>query len=655
MKNILSPEVKTYFIHALKGIGIGANDEQNKFHEFSEQEICTYLDGEEVTPLDIFNKIKEAATQQLEKDKQGDQRLQKTTSFSHKTVSNAFADNEFTDQGCPNLQKEEYEQYLHNLCDFKNEENSSIVAQTMIKTLKAGLIDQKALKSDKNLRQEAENFWNILSDSQYENWKEQQTDPVNQELTKEEFYNELPYNNLLTKTNQVFGNPDLAKNFLNSKFNPEAQNFLKVDDKLLKLAEQNCLARGVEKAEVRKNLTVQDVLLAVSKDQNVEQVITYFQTRSQEQDKMGKDKTDKVTTDNKIGNLMGKKGRKMIDRAAVTFNKGKGKKKGKTIWRGYKEIYDKILSFMGNIYSNVMTMSFVENIMKREGLLITDAENTTANYEVSKANDKPWEIVENTPTEFQEKQGTDAEAEKESVAKKFYDKTKSRILADKMRMYKLQTALENADLRDEKVQEFQDQVKYLQERIATGEQVLSNEIPDSNSDLFQDASFFNKLEAKILNAKQYEDNANVKKLIDADKGRTANQEMNDALRNFGFVATRGKMTPSRLQAKRLMAQELLGVGGLVEANEISIQDLDQLTDRFIDNHLEGLKKQVTKTEVDPATGARKPSMTVAQASNSIKDFVKNDLMKNALKEKYDQFMVTKNREQIIQESTRELG
>jgi len=682
MKNFqLSPKVKAYFVNALKGIGIGESSVTENFREFSSQEIADFIDNENTTVNDIFNKISMATTCKLAKDISGDRRLEKFTGFNRFTVVNAISTNQFDAAGYPSLKKEDYISYVDDLCDYRNAGYHYISTQAVIKTLMAGINDQKILKdkdkgAEKEWQAEAMSLWNSIADCKYENWKTQQQDPQNPAMNKEQYYNSFLYKNLKLKTIRMFGNnQQLANEFLNMKFDSKSRNFLKANHKLMAQAEKKCIARG---ADPKENLLMQDVLLALTEDHQIEQVITFFQSRSQEQKILEKQDKKEVTRENKIGNLMGDKGRKMMKKAAVSFDKEKGGKKGKAIWRGYKELYEKISSFLGQIYGNVMTMSFVENIMKREGRTIPTDEVAKIDTNLNQK-ERPWEIETDTPAQFKEEQGENVE--KNSLAKKFYEKTKARLLADKMKIGNISISINNPATSAEKLPVLNAQYKYLQGRIQTAEKVIAeiSALPKDDP-LLQNQRYFNQLENQILNERYLDgliksedevveetiediaedetqevkqepqsDKKNasyeaVKELIDSEEGKTANNSMSEALCQFQYVAKSGVTSLAEREAVRSMAREMFGLSSV----EIPNIEVDAMVDKFIGQKLDTLQTQLR-------TNSQEGHINVRQAFTEIKNFVQDELKENVFSEQYTKYLITENRNTIIEDMGNELN
>ena len=267
--NLLSPKVKEYFVHALKGIGIRNFDQaKGQTYEMTETEIGTFLDG--ATPLDIFEKISSATVHQLQNDAQGDRRLQSCSAFKRQAVSNALAGNDFKSQGIPDLQKEDADSYINEICDFNNECYQEFSAKVIIETLKAGISEQKIFAGSdkaitKQLQNEALAIWDQISDSKLEAINAQQ--PAQNQMSKEEYHSQLLLKDMWDKTVFRFGNNAEAKKFLESKFDPKAQNFLKVSDSVLQKAKLNCKLtcnRVLKSKKLYKQMAIKALLVKIS-------------------------------------------------------------------------------------------------------------------------------------------------------------------------------------------------------------------------------------------------------------------------------------------------------------------------------------------------------------------------------------------------------
>lgn len=683
----LSPKVKAYFVHALKGIGIRDFDQaKGESYEMSEAEIASFLDN--ATPLGIFEKISLATTHQLQNDEKEFKRLENCTAFKRHAVSNVLAGNDFKSQGLPNLEKERCDNFVNEVCNFNNICYQDVLTQNTIEMLKAGIKEQKVLadadkENEKNWQAEVSAIWDLISDSPRLDWNEKV--PVNQQIDQENYNSTVCKSTLFKKAVEMLGNKDLANKFLGAKFDEKTQAVnLKVSDQMLATAKQICQGRG------GKDLITQDVMLALMQDQSAEQTITFFQTRSQEQ-KALQDKGDKnVSRDNKIGNLMGKDGRKMVEKAAINYDKTKKSvKKGKQMWKGYKKLYDRMLGFIGSkLFSGIMVGGFTDRMLARKGVYFA----TKRNVSNEKTDPRPWEVeVAKDLKQFAVEQG--------KVAENFYEKTKARIMADKMRIANIMVGLNDARITPEKKEELNAQYEYLTGRVKAAENVIANELPkDKNDPLMQDAKYFAQLEAKILNesyleglkkpdqnlvnqaqeAAQDQNNQKqqeaepkeqttekateklspsylaVKRLIDADKNKSGSAEMAQALLQFKFLS-QGTMTPAKKEIRCNMAKELFNL----PEGKIPDQEVNAMADRFLKNKLDGLKTELTTYNQDTSqtTNAQTPNcrMNVRQAFAGINEFVKDDLKENLYSKQYTAHQINEETIKVLHDAANELN
>lgn len=668
----LSPKVKAYFVHALKGIGIRDFDQaKGESYEMPEAEIASFLDN--ATPLGIFEKISLATTHQLQNDKKEFKRLENCTAFKRHAVSNVLAGNDFESQGLPKLEKERCDNFVNEVCNFNNICYQDALTQSTIEMLKAGIKEQKVLadadkENEKNWQAEVSVIWDLISDSPRLDWNEKV--PVNQQIDQENYNSTVCKSTLFKKAVEMLGNKDLANKFLGAKFDEKTQAVnLKVSDQVLATAKQICQGRG------GKDLITQDVMLALMQDQSAEQTITFFQTRSQEQ-KALQDKGDKnVTRDNKIGNLMGKDGRKMVERAAINYDKTKKSvKKGKQMWKGYKKLYDRMLGFIGSkLFSGIMVGGFTDRMLARKGIYFA----TKRNVSNEKTDPRPWEVdIAKDLKQFAVEQG--------KVAENFYEKTKARIMADKMRIANIMVGLNDARITPEKKEELNAQYEYLSGRVKAAENVIANELPkDKNDPLMQDAKYFDQLEAKILNESYLEglkkpDNQEkqeaepkeqttekateklnpsylaVKRLIDADKNKSGSAEMAQALLQFKFLS-QGTMTPAKKEIRCNMAKELFNL----PEDKIPDQEVNAMADRFLKNKLDGLKTELTTYNqgTSQTTNAQTPNrrMNVRQAFAGINEFVKDDLKENLYSKQYTAHQINEETIKVLHDAANELS
>ena len=89
MKNfVLSPNVKKYFVNALKSIGLRKPGQVNgAYQEMSETEISMLLDDTTTSAQTIYNGIKLAVLQQFQNDAKSNKLIQKNTALDRQVVN----------------------------------------------------------------------------------------------------------------------------------------------------------------------------------------------------------------------------------------------------------------------------------------------------------------------------------------------------------------------------------------------------------------------------------------------------------------------------------------------------------------------------------------------------------------------------------------
>ena len=655
MNNLqMSDNVKQHFIHALKSLGLG-RVVNNQYAELSEKEIAEFLDNPQTTPQDIFNKITLAVNYQLKVDEGTEHRLQQYSVHERHVVNNAL-NNEFQ------IDKQVGNDFLKDLCSVDGVENYSTVARVVIEKIKKGIDEQKDFKKigaeDRQEKASALDIWDAIRDCEYDTWLTTQPDPQNPQLTREEYYQYHANSKYIkNKTKALFhGDANMAQNFLNSKFNDEALACLKVNESFLDKAKENCKKAG---KDPEKDLTVGDVLLTVTDANRIEQVMTYFHTRSKQQDEMEKSKKGDVTRANKIGNVLGKNGRKEIKNSVVYFDKEKIGKQGKKAWRGYKEIYAKIEALISSLSKNIMAGGHTIRALEAAGYVMsTNKKDALESMDgATQYDDKPWEIdEEQTPPQLVQNQSGVQAQQGQGVAEKFYEKARARLLADKMRIHHFQALLAEPTLTAAKEKDLKQKVDYLTQRIQRSENAI-NQIPDKNDNNFNNQNYYDKLEEKILAEKQYEKDVNLKAFIDSTKNNTANAEMSEALSRLKLMS-QGK-SPNKINAKRNMAVELFNLQN--KTDQLTANDIDELTDRFVANKMADINQKLTtySQQTSQTTNAQANQqtyqMSFPQALMDIKDFVREDLKQNAMHDQYLESVRKANQLVVQNDVAKELG
>ncbi|MBQ7973522.1 MAG: hypothetical protein IJ295_01025, partial [Clostridia bacterium] len=379
---------------------------------------------------------------------------------------------------------------------------------------------------------------------------------------------------LINKTKSLYsGDEQKTRKLLNKKIDADMRRYLKRTG-VLKKAEKFCEKSG---RDAQKDLTFADVLTALSMESAEMQVITYLESRSKEQQKdLKKNKEDsEVTKENKIGNLLGKKGRKEIKTETgyapvVDFNGTPKAKSAKGKWRGYKKIFDQICKYLEEIYRNIMAIGYVERILKRKGLLI----NLNKNDQVSekKSNEEPWKIkVETEVSDQYLDQNHDPKVLNE--VGEYYYETRSRLLADKMRLYQLE-----ADMCDNPHQlaELEGDKKFIEARINNSEKILQhmNAMKANNASEETLKDFCCSTDNLLTDYKDI----NVAELHNGTY-RSANDEMAAALSTFKQT---GKGNSKNQQAAKVKtAVEIFGLQDLYQKGEIKDADVVAMADRYI--------------------------------------------------------------------------
>ncbi len=671
----LSPNVKQYFVHALKGIGVGFVQD-NKIVEMSESQIATFLNKPETTITHIYNSIKYAVLYQFSNDASRDNSVQKMTSFNRVTAQSIFANEEANPK--IKLGQAVAQNYLNDLCGV-NDCSLDNNIRTVIETLKTGLVEQKSLtKEQKN---EAGQFWDRIRDNEYHNWIGQEANAQqNPQLTASEYYGERQKVFLVERTmTNLNCDQQTALNFLNTRLDEKSRMFLASSGELLTKTEKYCQS---QKRDPKQETTVADVLFALSHDCDTKKVITYFQSRSQEQRVIEQQpKQKEVTKANKIGNLMGKQGREAFKKEnggfAVYFDKKK-KKKGKASWRGYKKLYDRISSFLSRIVlSGVQAIGFTDRVMKEKGLFLTRIKSVDLDENKDNEITQLWSsgVETEMPADFLH----DPKSEnKFNILGEFYHETKARLVADKMRFYQISADL--ADALDNNTQELKKAQSFYQGRIKRAEEGLTkldamkaNGILDSEE---AQRKFVETTEKFILETdleKIYEVGKEPDFVYTASV-ESANDSMVTALQTLQTVAQ--GTTHNQIQAKANMAVELFGLHQQCQNGDLKIDDLSGMVDRFVANNqcqdlinklsehsTEGRAKIETLgtfsnngiTYCNERLKSNDYNFRAVDANAEIKKFAVKDLQQNAVKNQYAQYITDQNRSKVLQAVSNEFN
>jgi len=678
-------------VNALRGIGIGFA---------TDLEVAEFLDNPNTTFKTVFDKISEAIDFQLQKDaKSNDKNLERATAFNCKTTAVLLSKNTF------GVDKQSIDGKiitdLYGINDFNNE----VAARTIIQQLLSGVNEQKILNKEE--KQQAIDVWVQIRDCEY--IAKYQKNP-NIQVSCDEFYSEKVLNHIKKKIKNeaMQGDEQKTNNFLNATIDDQARMYLEANNILLEKSEDICKKQG---RDPKTQLQVGDVLLALSNDCQVKQVVTYFQERSQQQREFERQPGQKeVTKDNKIGNLIDKKSSKTLAKAgAVIYSDEFKLKKGKEGWRGYKALYDRINSFLQDIYSPVQSIGFTERIMVRKGFL--SVKNIGKEQENKKITDltQYWEVNMETeiPTQYLNNNN-----EPMYYAGEFYHETKSRLLADKMRLERLQADIADCELIYDDTQDLEQEAAFLQERIKRAENGLSKleqaRTHSSFSDPEVQRGFTSEIEKYILDDVKKQDKQQIQAQEDVEESedelddeqqvqtqgnveetkekteeeietapvfatklftknesmhKSANDDMIDALMEFKAVAN--GTTQNQKRAKINMAKELFAQ----QASGISDDEIEAMADRFLKTKCDSLIKklgELTQSGEDKQKASdtceingkeycteRLKSddykLRAIDANRSIKKFVKDDLQQNLYRDEFRQYQVDKKRTEIWQE------
>ncbi len=700
MQNLnLSANVKQYFVHALKGVGLReTNPQSGSFVEMSERDILQFLENPQTTTSDIYERIKLAVVQQLQNDAQSDKFIQNNTAFDRQILKSILTKTKignfkFADKVC--------DVYLRNLTaagvsndgkinttNIGNNLTLECTAEVVMMSVIAGLKDQHLSDNEKD---EAGQLWNEVLfvggyAGGYKNWlinitKTYQPDLPYTEQTPsfKEYQQREVIIQLKKETTARCGDPKLADKLLNCKVNRAMMEQLALNDELIKQSCEYCSLRLDKKnPDPNKDLCLCDVLAVLSDEGKKAQVVTFFQDRSREQseDLKANPKTSEVTRQNKIGNVIGNAGRKFVKEqtgsgVAVDFDKGSGLGKGKKgPWRGYKPLYDAILSFLKDLYSNVMTIGFVTKIMEKDGYFISpeDAEDAQGTRDLNAYKD----VTDAWKTDYQQmndgfkEESQSGQEPTLNVAGEFYNKTKARLLADKMRLSVKQTQIDDDYMQSHPdLSQLKEQATYLEQRIATAEKILKEQIPNPDSPAFKDPRYFEMLESQIIAEDANQQNVGVQNFLKGTKNNSANDEMGQAVQLFGHLVTNGT-TPNQQQVKREMAKELFHLHGKYENKEITDQDLDGMANRFVQsgalnqirNDLNELSASgQNKREQNPNVELNSQDYKIAavDANAAINQFVVKDLQQHVAKEQYSQYRANQARSEIMDAVIAERG
>ncbi|MBO4726197.1 MAG: hypothetical protein J5598_01175 [Clostridia bacterium] len=696
MRNLtLSNGVKKYFVHALKSLGLRNNETQP---ELSEAEIERLLVDPNTDSTQILSYIKEALLAQLENDRHGDQYLRRNTAFDRKAAESLLEQVNVNGLSMDATQRREYLQSITN-----NVQNGSTI-EMLILTLSLGLNDQDLNDFEKD---EALALWDDIRYADFKSWlgNQYRADEFNDWLLQERSGQGDPqssYSCLLQKyriknveknledcTKRVFGSSVDVQSFLNTKI-PTSHNDLatwmdpniskddaeimwqkiKANESLfqssIKFCEQRCKVDG---KNPKTEFSIKDVLAAAGNSN--EQLITFLQTRSKDQKIQQKNdpKNSGMTKENKIGNVMGKTGRKFVEKindgigASVEFDKELGMKKGKKgPWRGLQPLLEQISTFFKEVlYKYMPIIGFVQGMMESLGYACFDPKeaDTIRNEE---------DLTQAWQTEYKPIPNACKDVNGElNAAGEFVNKLKARLLADKMQLIENTLNLDDCNLSAQQHLQTKQLNEYLDKRITTAGEILKEQeekvFNNPNSAILNNVNYYATLESQVLDEQNNKGNKVVEDFLQNSKDKTANDAMATALQTFHRVAN-SSSTPNQLNAKRMMAAEMFNLVGKVEDSEINNQDLDEMTVRFlgsqeysrISSDLCKLSPQ-GKSKVNNTPNAQLDSkdyaVSVEHVTMDIDNWVRNDLIQNAKYNEHNQHMTNHYRNQFVQEACME--
>lgn len=681
----LSKNVKKYFVNALKGIGfVSSLPNNNLVQELSEVEISYYLDRSTTTFETIFQDISKSVKNQLNKDEQsGDKNLQKFTAFNLKTTELFFNENQFVPG-----QKKIDDKFISSVFGI-SDSNIEIATRTIIEQLITGVKEQKYLT--KQEKEEVSNFWTNIRDSEYLADKN-----PNKPKSSEDYYSQKAINNMKEKikNDMMNGNQQETDKFLKTIIDNDARIYLEANVVLLKHSESICIKQG---RDPETELQVGDVVLALSQDCQIKQVVTYFQERSQEQRVIERKNNQKeVTKENKIGNLIGRESRKKLAKVngglAVYADENK-LKSGKQIWRGYKPLYDRIEGFLKNIYRSVQAIGFSEKVMIRKGFLKSIRKKSKGNDDQLPDYTQFWQadIETEIPQEY-----LNNNSKPMDYAGEFYHETKARLLADKMRLQRLYAEIADLQLSDDDTQDLAQEVTFLEgriERASRGIEKLQNARTRNDfSDPETQKVFTSKIEDYILDDKlaqaqvQNQDDEQIQedageqvqeqtqeeqepiratKLFTKEEAihKSANDDMIDALNELKAVGN--ATTVNQRRAKINMAKELFGqhddrfndsqLEGMVD-RFLSSKECDCLINQLSACSQSGLDKKAASGECEingriycnERLKSEDYTLRAVDANLEIKNFVVDDIQKNISVAEFHKYNIDEKRSEIIQ-------
>ena len=693
--NFQSAEVKQYFVHALKSLGLRQEavlqNNQLSYQEMTEAQINELLSNPQITDTLLRKYIKLAIVQQFQNDVDPLEKnyLKDKTAFDRQTLKKIIRTVN------PNITEDDCEHMLRGLTaagvdndgnilgynpvqnavntDQSVEQVNNSTVDAVITAMMKGCTGQKM---DADVRGYVQEIWNdilyaefgdelIQSQQQnfdrvaFENWKRGKNQNYSAEYERYRLFD--LWNKVKTWLRQEFGNSALInqpiKTGVGANQNPLLMQ-LKANNELLKQSLEFCRQRlAVNNVQLQNGQTLEDALtlgdvLAVSGNEKA-QIVTFFQTRSAEQQHQAEiaPKQYECKKENKIGNTLGDKGRAYVKKqtgsnAVLDYDAVKALKAGKKgPWRGFGKLLKKIEEMEGRRFKSVQAIGFT-TIAEQRFFKISATSNVKREvYERSADH-----LINPVQTDYQQNPD-DYRAGSGLTAGEFYTRTKARMIRDKVAISEITYLMKGADENAQK--DYQKLLDYYQKRITTAQNVLTNRMPNKNASEYNDPTYFAGLEESILDEYANRSNQTIMQNIQADRNKRANESVADMLNSFEYFYQNGR-TGEAAVAKREIAKTVFNLDSAVENGIIKDRDLDGMTDRFFNG--QQWQSGMLNALRNPQPGQDISELTVDKMQE-INDFVITDLQNNAQKTAYDAFTKQQRvraEEDIVQKNRQEI-
>jgi len=676
---------KKYIINALKGIGIGEFDkEAGKYKlDMSLKGIESFLNEATTDGKLIYRKIYRAIYEHSHRDDLWSQNFVASLAYDRAALKGVIhsansANSTQLDEKSGEFLKQITTPSKYN--NFKNHNAVTIVVDGLI----SGLRDQKLKEEEK--AEVIQFFEGIYNYNGFNQWLEnRQNTPEFQQLgynpniswhkqekcyrviynkySKEQFEKEV-----WDSAIKLFGYKN-AKKFLTKKIDKEDRKHLRYAG-VLKKSEDFCIDDG---RDPENELTMKDVLLTLSKESSHMEVLTYLKSRSFEQEEdlrnksnplvlpdkkyKNKDKLALELSQCKIGNLLGRNGCKKIEQQTekdvkVIIDKKKPAKEGKTMWKGYKDVYYRIEYIMRDVFKSIQAIGMA-NKFAAKYLVKENAGQKISVKPVSWEDSVSFNISDGLAQKSEEQSNTAKE--------EFYYKTKSRLLADNMELKKI-------SLIEPDNETYQKKSLYLKSRIAAAEKVISLMSESSNNSnidfndknqcaILEQNIFQNAYDACFKNQTEKKDEKSEKKDIKSDKSnlllqefikksqnKSANDYMQDAFTSFVSVASEYE-TPEQKATLRDMAKDVFGISQRVEKGEITSDVLDGMVKHFVKSTDEDFIPNIGALTL---TGRQKKEKGISLSSQDYKYPV--DVIRTSVKKFAESYLEKYNEQRYNQEA-----